>query len=137
MKNGLIASLIIVLIILLAMGCQQAPPQNAIYTQSGCVEICSVEVDSNYGSGAVKYVRVEVNILNNTNQEITISNDNFICAYGEAPIGVFEQLSFQDKILEAHRSSYEVIYFKIPIDIENIQIQYTNSSGIGLFNYKV
>lgn len=137
MKKVLVSVIILVSIVLLAMGCQQAPPQNAFYTQNGSIEICSVYTDSNYGSDAVKYIRVEVNLINNTNEDLLISSDNFICAYGEAPMEVFKELSFQDKTLEAHHSSYEVIYFKIPIDIENIQIQYTNSSGIGLFNYSV
>lgn len=137
MKKLLILLIVIIAIIAIITGCQQAPPHNAFYTQSGSVEMCSVYTDSNYGSDAVKYVRVEVTFINNTNEDLLISSKNFICAYGEAPMEVFKELSFQDKTLKAHRSSCEVIYFKIPIDIENIQIQYTNPSGIGLFNYSV
>lgn len=137
MKKLLILLIVIIAIIAIITSCQQAPPQNAFYTQNGSIEICSVYTDSNYGSDAVKYVRVEVTFINNTNEDLLISSKNFICAYGETPMEVFKELSFQDKTLKAHRSSREIIYFKIPIDIENIQIQYTNSYGIGLFNYSV
>lgn len=129
--------LILVIIIAIIISCHQAPPQNAFYTPNGSIEICSVYTDSNYGSDAVKYVRVEVTFINNTANDVLISNEDFICAYGEGPIGAFKELSFKNKILQPQHSSYEILYFKIPIEIENIQIQYTNPSGIGLFNYSV
>lgn len=135
--------LLALLLIFTLVGCTKEikQPQCALYTDSGVIEIYEVSVDTTLGSDSVKYIKVDIGFTNPTDTKLFFSADNFLVYYEDEII----MPHIDDKLYETYppteldpgKADYGTIYFKIPIDIDNLRIECTTETGIALFMFNV
>ena len=79
------ALLLALLLIFTFVGCKNEPntdvPTAALYTSRGGIEICEVEMDTNIGSDAVKYVRVYARFINTSDEDLYMTIDSLLVYY--------------------------------------------------------
>ena len=129
--------------ILVGCGNTAEVPNSAIYTNAGAIEILDVIVDESLGSDAVKYIRVTINFINTSDNELYVSMDNILGYYDGIPIQPYTFADDDDYIpisaaTLSPGATYEgYIWFKIPIDVEMFTLECTTEAGIAMFIYNV
>jgi hypothetical protein len=138
--------LLALLLIFTFVGCKNETntdrPTAALYTSRGGIEIYEVETDSNFGSDAVKYVKIYARFLNTADEELYMTVDSLLMYYDADGVAL---PYMDDEIYEAIDPTelgpgYSVegwVYFKIPIDVEVVRLECTTEGGIGIFLYSI
>ena len=141
----IITILMILLLAAVLVGCGDAAevPDSAIYTNAGAIEILDVKVDETLGSDAVKYIRVTINFINTSDNELYVSMDNVLGYYDGTLIQPYTFVDDDDYIpisavtLAPGATHEGYIWFKIPIDVETFTLECTTEAGIAMFIYNV
>ena len=137
------ALLLAILLIFSFTGCTEEvkQPQCVLYTNSGVIEIYDVSVDTTLGSDSVKYIKVDVGFINNTDKKIFFSIENFLGYYEDEIImpHIDDKLyeTYPPTELDSGKTDYGTIYFQIPIDVDNLRIECTTETGVALFMFNV
>ena len=137
------ALLLAILLIFSFTGCTEEvkQPQCVLYTNSGVIEIYDVSVDTTLGSDSVKYIKVDVGFINTTDKKLFFSIENFLGYYEDEIImpHINDELydSYPPTELGPGRTDSGTLYFKIPINVDNLRIECTTETGIALFMFNV
>ena len=135
--------LLTILLIFSFTGCAEKvkQPQCALCTNSGVIEIYDVSVDTTLGSDSVKYIKVDVGFVNTTDKKLFFSVENFLGYYDGETImpHIDDELydSYPPTELDPGKTDSGILYFQIPIDIDNLRIECTTETGIALFMFNV
>ncbi len=138
--------LLALLLIFIFVGCKNEPntdvPTAALYTSRGGIEIYEVEMDTNIGSDAVKYIRVYARFVNTADEDLYMTIDSLLVYYDTNEVtspyiddNLYE--SIEPTELGPGYSTEGWVYFKIPIDVEVVRLECTTEGGIGVFLYNV
>ena len=140
------ALLLALLLIFTFVGCKNEPntdvPTAALYTSRGGIEIYEVEMDTNIGSDAVKYVRVYARFINTADEDLYMTIDSLLVYYdtNEVALPYIDDDLYKTIDPTELGPGYSVegwVYFKVPIDIEVIRLECTTENGIGVFLYTI
>lgn len=140
------ALLLALLLIFTFVGCKNEPntdvPTAALYTSRGGIEIYEVEMDTNIGSDAVKYVRVYARFTNTADEDLYMTIDSLLVYYdvNEVALPYIDDDLYESIDPTELGPGYSVegwVYFKVPIDVETIRLECTTENGIGVFLYTI
>jgi hypothetical protein len=137
------ALLLALLLIFTFVGCAEEvkQPQYALYTNSGVIEIYEVSVDTTFGSDSVKYIKVDIGFINNTDAKLLFSIENFLGYYDSETIMPYIDNELYDSYppteLDSDKTDSGTIYFQIPINVDNLRIECITETGIALFIFNV
>jgi hypothetical protein len=131
MKKIIAIILSLCLIVVGVVACVNEPsvPIVGFYTTTENIEVVNIEDWSyNFGSDAVRYFRITVQITNTSDKDIHIDYDNFECSVdnGEIVNFIWDEEVMPDAMgsltLHPEFSTTEYLYVKVPIDITYLRL---------------